>query len=268
MRCLKECYTGTMMKKTKDVPRSATEDTGEYHCLACGTTEHLGRRRYCSTECRMGLVRRLDILKSLLRALRTRYATFSFTESSLVLELLTCDSKKAYRFLYERQDGRKPAQDLRDMTDALGNIWWDNKRRTGKRYRASQHVLEKAIKNDIPSDSVIPLEINSPLQVGRFLKCLKLTHADLNSGSARETVKSAYRKEALRYHPDRGGTSGAFRKVNQAYQEVINWLKTPVLRKRRGLPGKWCFDGTRWITPLRVEEKTQNLKAGKSGVAI
>jgi hypothetical protein len=192
------------------------------------------------------------VLKSLLRALRTRYATFSFTESSLILDLLTCNSPRVYTFIYQRTNGRKPAHDLRVMTDAFGTLWWESQRRTGKRYRASQSLLEQATSNDGSSDSVIPLEINSPLRIGKFLKCLKLTFKDVRSGKARETVKSAYRRAALKYHPDRGGESGSFRKVSHAYQEILKWIKAPELRIRRGLPGKWCFDGRRWITPLRI----------------
>lgn len=255
LRWVKQCYNNNNMKKIDHItviaPSVAVENN-RHQCLSCGTTDNVERRRYCSKDCRLELVRRLEVLKSLLLALRTRYATFSFTESSLILDLLTCNSRRVYTFLYQRTNGRKPAHDLRDMTDALGTLWWENHRRTGKRYRASQSLLEQATRDDGPSDSVVPLEINSPLRIGKFLKCLKLNSNDVKSSNAREAVRSAYRRAALKYHPDRGGESGSFRKARHAYQEILKWIDTPILRKRRGLPGKWCFDGTRWITPLRM----------------
>jgi hypothetical protein len=234
------------------VAASAALEPNPHRCLSCGITENVGRRRYCSRECRLELVRGLEVLKSLLRALRTRYATFSFTESSLILDLLTCNSPRVYTFTYQRTNGHKPVRDLRIMTDTLGTLWWESERRTGKRYRASQSLLEQATRNDGALDSVIPLEINSPLGIGKFLKCLKLTGRDVRSSKAREKAKSAYRRAALKHHPDRGGESGSFRKASHAYQEILKWIDAPLLRSRRGLPGKWCFDGKRWITPLRM----------------
>ncbi|MCX8012184.1 MAG: hypothetical protein N3A64_03395, partial [Desulfobacterota bacterium] len=56
-------------------------------CLSCGDNKIIGRRRYCSPECRQQLFRRLHILTGLLRALETKCATFFFTDSSLVLDI-------------------------------------------------------------------------------------------------------------------------------------------------------------------------------------
>jgi hypothetical protein len=211
----------------------------------------MGRRRYCSKECRTELVRKLDILSGLLRALEARYATFSFTDSALVLDVLTNGSKKGYRFLYKRKRKNRPAHDLYYMADELGNLWWKKQKQTGKRYRASQYLLESAARCSIPPASLKPLEIKSPVRVGKSLVCLNLTREDLNSHKAHRAVKSAYRREAMKHHPDRGGNSASFRKVNNAYEELLNWLETPELRTRRGIPGKWFFDGKKWKSPLR-----------------
>ncbi|MBN2467104.1 MAG: J domain-containing protein [Deltaproteobacteria bacterium] len=237
-------------------------------CLSCGSTEDLGRRRYCTPPCRQELIRKLKILTGLLRALHTRYATFSFTESALVLDLITYGSKRVYRFLYQRTWGRKPAQDLFDMTDGLGNVWWENKKRTGKRYRATQYLLEKAFAGHIPSESLVPVEINHPHRVSKPLHCLKLTGDDLSSSRAHEAVKSAYRREALKKHPDCGGDSASFRKINQAYQDLLTWLQAPELRKRKGLPEKWFFDGTRWIPPLPPAKKETEEKPPRRSTGL
>jgi hypothetical protein len=137
------------------------------------------------------------------------------------------------------------------MIDELGDLWWKKKRHTGKRYRASQHVLEAATEKNIPLELVKPLEIASPHCVGKSLRYLKLCNEDLNGHNAGEAVKSAYRRQAMKHHPDRGGSSRSFRELHNAYQELVAWLETPKMRTRRGLPGKWCFDGKRWRSPLR-----------------
>jgi len=237
------------MDKIKNKTISALRKAKK-QCPSCGTSEILGRRRYCSQECRQQLFRRLNILSGLLRALGTRHAAFSFTEASLVLDIKPHGSKKVYRFMYHRSHKQHPSQALFHLTDELGTVWWDKKHQTGKRYKASQQVLRMAVKDSISSDEVIPHEVKSPMRVKKILASLKLTHQDLRSRNVYQTVKSAYRKQALNHHPDRGGNSSAFRKINSDYQEVINWLKAPVLHIHTGIPGKWYFDGKKWKTPL------------------
>ena len=128
----------TARKKHTTVEKIGTE----HQCLSCGSTDNLGRRWYCSKNCRQELVRGLDILVNLLRALGARYAAFSFDDDALILDVLTNNAKSGHRFVYERTSGKRPAQDLRTMIDELGELWWEKKRHTGKRYRASQHALE------------------------------------------------------------------------------------------------------------------------------
>lgn len=213
----------------------------------------MGKRRYCSKECRTELLRQLDIMSGLLRALETRYASFSFTDAVLVLDVVTNGSKKGYRFLYKRKRNSMPAHDLYRMADELGSKWWEKQKQTGKRYRASRHVFESAAQSTIPCALVTPLEIRSPFRIGKSLMCLNLRYEDLNSQNSHRAVKSAYRREALKHHPDRGGNSASFRKVNSAYEDLLHWLEAPELRTRRGIPGKWFFDGKKWKSPLRPE---------------
>ncbi len=228
------------------------QKTGTDHqCLSCGSKDDLGRKWYCSRACRQELSRGLDILTNLLRALAARYAAFFFDDEALTLDILTNNAKSGHRFVYRRKGGRRPAQDLRDMIDQLGDLWWEKKRRTGKRYRASQHVLEIATTKNIPPELVKPVEIASPHCVGKPLRYLRLSSQDLNAQNASQTIKSAYRRQALKHHPDRGGTSESFRELHKAFQELVSWLETPKMRTRRGLPGKWCFDGRTWHSPLR-----------------
>ena len=54
-----------------------------------------------------------------------------------------------------------------------------------------------------------------------------------------------------KHHPDIGGDTKTFRKVHQAYVDLINWAECPTFLRRRGLPDKWFYDGytDKWIQP-------------------
>jgi DnaJ family protein A protein 2 len=45
---------------------------------------------------------------------------------------------------------------------------------------------------------------------------------DINETSSVEEIKTAYRKKALLAHPDRGGNSEEFNKINTAYENLVN----------------------------------------------
>lgn len=45
-------------------------------------------------------------------------------------------------------------------------------------------------------------------------------------------IKTAYKKRALETHPDRGGTSEAFREVSRAYELAIARRKKPLAKRR------------------------------------
>ena len=48
--------------------------------------------------------------------------------------------------------------------------------------------------------------------------------------STQEEVQSAYKKQAMQKHPDRGGTVEAFQELTQAYEEIMG-NKIPVLTR-------------------------------------
>ena len=64
-------------------------------------------------------------------------------------------------------------------------------------------------------------------------------------------IKSAYRRQAKVHHPDLGGNSADFRKIQAAYEALIHWVENPVFSKRRGFPDKWFYEGMRnqWVQP-------------------
>ncbi|MEK9156143.1 MAG: DnaJ domain-containing protein [Patescibacteria group bacterium] len=64
----------------------------------------------------------------------------------------------------------------------------------------------------------------------------------VSRNASQEEIKKAYRKLALKYHPDRGGSSEAetkFKEINNAYEILAN----PVKRARYDRFGQGGFDG-------------------------
>jgi hypothetical protein len=241
------------MKKNK----SGSESRKPNMCLSCGTIEKMGKRRYCSIDCRQRLRYKLNIRTGLLKALYIRYATFYFTNTFIIMDLLPFSCKEIYSFIFPRSAGNKPADDFSNMSDILGNAWWTEKKRTNRKYLASRHVLEQANRKNAQTDSVQPLGIKIPSVKGKSLINLKIGRSELNTPQLQKLIKSAYRTQAKKNHPDLGGNTAAFRKIQQAYEELISWAESPTFIERRGFPDKWFYDGNknRWVQPT---PKTNN----------
>ncbi|MBP8980653.1 MAG: J domain-containing protein [Syntrophobacterales bacterium] len=224
----------------------------KYRCLSCGTTENMGRRRYCSVDCRQKLRLRLDARTGLVEALNTRCATFSFSETLIMMDILPYGSSEIFSFLFPRTPGKKPSEDFSSMADILGERWWAEKRRTNKRFLASQHVLEQAVRNYKPLTSVKPVITTFSSVKKTSLLILNLGHADLCSPRLQELIKTSFRQQAKVHHPDAGGDAEVFRKLYQAYEEMISWANNPTFIRRRGFPDKWFYDGDKkkWVQPL------------------
>lgn len=226
-------------------------------CLSCGTTMLMGNRRYCSMECRQGLRYQLNVRTGLLRALNTRYATFYFNDWLLILNVLPFDANQIFSFIFPRTENRKPVEDFSQMSNDLGNAWWDEVRRTQRRYLASRRLFEQADHNHTRLDAVKPLEIRKPALIGTSVIHLKLNRAELDDPRLISIIKQAYRRQAKKHHPDHGGSPSMFRKIHEAYQQLIVWAENPTFVKRRGFPDKWFYDGyqNRWIQPTPAGTK-------------
>jgi hypothetical protein len=168
-------------------------------CLSCGTDANMGRRKYCSIDCRQQLRYKLNMRSGLLRALSTKFATFYFTESMLFMDVLPYGAVSLFSFIFPRNPGKKPVEDFCTMANVLGNAWWAEKRRTNKRYIATQHILEKAQSKNTTS-SIKPFEIVEPARMAKSLTFLKLGREDLGSLQLEKIIKSAYRQQAKRHH--------------------------------------------------------------------
>lgn len=212
----------------------------------------MNNRRYCSVACRQRLKYQLDIRTGLLKALNARYATFYFTTSEIILDVLVGGSMEICSFIYPRSPGKKPVNDFIKLSNYLGKEWWTEKRRTEKRYLANRVVLDKAGKRMQERKGGFPGETTTPVHLKNHLTCLRLSKDDLESSEALGYIKSAYRKMAKLHHPDQGGDSAKFLKIHEAYQHLVEWSKSPVFVKRRGFTDKWFYDGMRnkWVQPL------------------
>jgi len=239
------------MKNKKTHSNASSDGTHQNRCLSCGTSENMSRRKYCSVECRQRLRNSLNLRTGLLRALNTKYATFYFTETVIILDVLPYGSAELFSYIFPRTPGVKPVDDYRTMSNILGNAWWAERNRTNKRYLATRFILEKAKSKDPESVPIKPVEVKQPARLKKSLMFLKLQKSDLNSPSLQRKIKSAYRKQAMRHHPDLGGDAAEFRKLHDAYEQIIKWSENPVFIRRRGFPDKWFYDGStvRWIQP-------------------
>jgi hypothetical protein len=237
----------------KDVIRSYAHT--RRHCLSCGTDRNMSRRKYCSIECRQKLRYHLNIRTGLLRALSTRYATFYFTTSLIFLDVLPYGSASLFSFLFPRSPGLKPVDDFGRLCNVLGRAWWAEKQRTNKRYIATQHVLEKAKNDNTSPKSIKPFEIVEPARMAKSLTFLKLGREDLDSPQLQRVIKSAYRQQAKTHHPDQGGDAAVFLRVQQAYEQLMDWAENPTFTRRRGFPDKWFYEGAtnRWIQPAAIK---------------
>jgi hypothetical protein len=224
-------------------------------CLSCGTDENMGRRKYCSIDCRQKLRYSLNMRTGLLKTLNARFATFYFTTSLLFMDVLPYGSMSLFSFLFPRTPGRKPVDDFGTMANVLGNAWWAEKRRTNKRYIATQHILEKAQNENTTAKSIKPFEIVEPARMAKSLTFLKLGRSDLDSPELQRIIKSAYRQQAKVHHPDQGGDAAVFLKVKYAYEQLMDWAENPTFTRRRGFPDKWFYEGctNRWIQPAPLK---------------
>jgi hypothetical protein len=231
-------------------------------CLSCGTTANMARRRYCSVDCRQRLLAALNRRSGLLKALNIRYATFYFSDSTVVMDVLPHGEDTIYSFMLPRSVKRLPVEDFCALSEVLGRAWWAEQGRTKKRYRASQHVLALATPADADSHGVIPYESAIPSVRGAAMMSLKFDHqaGDNDPAALERRIKTAYREQVKRHHPDLGGKPATFRKIQEAYEKLIDWARNPSFVHRSGFPDKWFYDGyaQRWVQPKPALRQTVN----------
>jgi len=219
---------------------------------SCGAEIGARKRKYCSSECRQKLKWKLDARIGLVQALNVRYATFYFSETTIMVDMLLYGTTEIFRFHYPRTPGKKPADDFGSMANLLGSIWWSEKRRTSKRHLAAIRVLSYAERKLDSVASVKPAIVTLHAVKRKHLRQLQIDQSELFSPELGRIVKNAYRRLAKVYHPDVGGNAESFRKLQEAYEEMVVWSEHPRFTRRRGFPDKWLYDGEkkRWLQPL------------------
>jgi len=241
---------------TTDLPIALSPKRGPGVCLSCGQVLAKGCRRYCSTACRQTLRQRLTMRTGLLKAINTRFATFYFTKTVIVLDVLPHGSRQIHSFILARSQGKTPGDDFSRMANLMGNAWWQEKNRTRRHYLASRHLLEMARCRQEPLSAVRPNQIRTPFVRRQSLVLLMLDAKALTGPNVAQRIKSAFRRAAKHHHPDIGGDQGDFVRLHQAYEHLLDWAENPVFQNRRGFADKWFYDGNtnRWVQPAPLSE--------------
>ncbi|MEE9911424.1 MAG: J domain-containing protein [Deltaproteobacteria bacterium] len=242
----------SMLVKSK----GSTHHQKQNACLSCGTTQNIGKRRYCSVQCRQHLRQKLNTRSGLLQALNTRYATFYFTDQLIILDIVPHGIREIFRYAALRELDMKPAEDFGKMTNWLGRAWWEEEKRTTKNYLASRHVLGLAERLDLAEGLTRPRLIRVPTVKPENLILLDMAKADLGSREVVKIIKNAYRRQVKIHHPDAGGQAAAFRKIHEAYKDLLRWADNPTFIRRRGFPDKWYYDGDnkKWVQPIPIRK--------------
>ena len=239
----------------KIVPAVAPEF--KRRCLACGDPLPPRRRRWCSIACQQNLLASLNRRTGLLQALSTRYATFYFTDFVIIMDILLYGTEQIHSYMLPRRQGQKPVESSRRLFNILGGLWWDEKHRTKKRYLATRQVLEQAYKDKTPFAAVMPHARSIPSIRASSLIRLELDAGDLTRTNLESKIKSAYRRQAMKHHPDLGGSRETFIKIQEAYEKLVQWARNPTFTHQRGFPDKWLYEGARnrWNKPILPRKK-------------
>jgi len=234
--------------------KSSAKNEKLNYCLSCGSTENINNRKYCSIRCRQNLRQKLNMRSGLLQALNTRYATFYFSDTMIILDIVPHGIKEIFRYTSKRTAGNNPAADFSIMTNALGNAWWTESKRTNKNYMASQHVLKLATRYAISEGLQRPRLIRIPTIKTEVLNYLEINKTDLHSHELGKIIKNAYRRQVKIHHPDIGGQAATFRKIHDTYKELLRWADNPTFIRRRGFSDKWYYDSDnkKWVQPTPV----------------
>lgn len=224
-------------------------------CLACGTEDIKPGRRYCSRQCRQKLMWVLSLSKGLLQTLNTRYATFSFTEHCVALDVMPTWSNGISRFVYERKSGYPPANALKELVLEAGKEWYEKRSRRISRSFASQSILQEKVEQSINPDSIMPNTNRIPrlsADQKKALRHLNINMDNLVFGDYVREIRKAYRGMAKVCHPDKGGDGERFKEINRAHELMIQWTGDPKFQSNCALPGCWSYNGyrNRWSPPL------------------
>lgn len=238
--------------KTKNLTYSQKRASS---CLSCGRENIKPGRRYCSTQCRQELVWVLSLSKGLLQTLNVRYATFSFTEHFVSLDVMPAWSNTISRFSYKRKPGFTPAHALKELVLEAGADWHNKRNNKISPSLSSQLILKERIEKKISPDSVkgdINIKPKLSANQKKSLKSLNINMRNFAAGNHEREIKKGFWEMAKLYHPDKGGNGERFKEISNAHETLMQWAKNPKFRSSRALPGCWSYDNDkkRWSPPL------------------
>ena len=222
-------------------------------CQSCDQVLENWKLKYCSAECKKRLKYVLRTSEGLLSSLNTRFASFSWNPSRLMLHVLPFGGAFVYCFFFDRTGFTKPADDIGKMVEELGTYWWDAREATGSRSRATQNVFTHAEATVQPQKFAALGKRKSPLQISKVahssIERLQLTHDDLLAADCEKRIKTAFRRKAKSTHPDHGGTADEFRKIKAASDMLMELARKPKtkVKKTTSLPNCWVYHGGRYI---------------------
>jgi hypothetical protein len=224
-------------------------------CLSCGETCVNSRRRYCSRECRRQMLWVLSLSNGLLNICNARYASFSFNNAQVILDILPAWSKDISRFIRKRMPGKKPAEDLKYLILQSGSDWHEMINNKNSRSYASLYLLKKNSDKKLPLEAVKPdnkLRPRFSKREKESIKLLNLETDDLILDGHISRIKSAYKKMAKVHHPDMGGDAEKFKRLNEAHQQMLIWAESPQFTSKKALIDCWSFDSStnKWTPPL------------------
>jgi hypothetical protein len=88
------------------------------------------------------------------------------------------------------------------------------------------------------------------------LNYLEIKKNDLHPPELNKIIKNSYRRQVKIHHPDLGGHAATFRKIHNAYKELLRWADNPVFIRRRGFPDRWYYneESKKWVQPTPLHE--------------
>lgn len=225
------------------------------YCRSCGTLITHSSRRYCSQDCRRQMLWVLSLSTGLLHVFNARYAAFSFTDQYVILDVLPVWSRKISRFISRRGNGGKPAEDLKHLILDSGKEWYHIISTRASKSYASLVILNRTSSEEIDLADIRPDRQMRPRLTRderEAIKMLQLSMDELNSEGKIGKIKSSYKRLAKLYHPDVGGDTEKFKKLNTAQEQMVAWAENPQFTKRKALVDCWSYDGSNnhWSPPL------------------
>jgi len=136
----------------------------------------------------------------------------------------------------------------------MGSIWWKVSQETNRKYLASQYILKMAVQLPLDEQNLRPSLIRIPVIKTESLRYLRLDKVALHTHNLHNLqwiIKNAYRSQVKIHHPDAGGRASNFRKIHDAYKDLLRWVADPSFVRRRGFPNKWYYSGEnkKWVQP-------------------